>query len=77
MVDVSYSYNVNRLTLSMILKNKNKIMEHVNSVVPMILTILSKKHGKVMERMEKLQHADAESTSVLRPTQFKADSREN
>lgn len=77
MVDVSHSYNVNRLTLSMILKNKDKIMEHVDSVVPMILTIWSKKHGKVMERMEKLQRVDAASTSVLRPTQFKADSREN
>ena len=74
MVDVSHSYNVNCLTLSTILKNKDK-MKHVNSVVPMILTILSKKHGRVMERMEKLQSVDAETTSVLRPTQFKSDSR--
>ena len=28
-----------------------------------------------MERMEKLQSVDAETTSVLRPTQFKSDSR--
>lgn len=40
MVDVSHSYNVNCLTLSTILKSKDKIMEHVNSVVPVILTIV-------------------------------------
>ena len=38
----------------MILKNKDKIMEHVQSAVPMMSTILSKKCGKVMEKMEKL-----------------------
>ena len=38
----------------MILKNKDKIMEHVKSTVPRMSAILSKKHGKVMEEMEKL-----------------------
>ena len=54
MLDVVCSYNMNRSTISMILKNKDKIMEHVKSTVPRMSTILSKKHGKVMEEMEKL-----------------------
>ncbi|TKC36546.1 hypothetical protein EI555_008341, partial [Monodon monoceros] len=37
-----------------ILKNKDKIMEHVKSAVPMMSTIILKKRGKVMEEMEKL-----------------------
>ncbi|XP_069901617.1 tigger transposable element-derived protein 1-like [Globicephala melas] len=51
MVDISHSYNMNHSTTGMILKNTDKIMEHVKSAVP---TIISKKHGKVMEEMEKL-----------------------
>ena len=54
MVDVAYTYKTNCSTISMILKNKDKIMEHVKSTVPRMSTILSKKHGKVMEEMEKL-----------------------
>ena len=54
MLDVVCSYNMNRSTISMILKNKDKIMEHVKSTVPRMSAILSKKHGKVMEEMEKL-----------------------
>ncbi|XP_019789663.1 putative CENPB DNA-binding domain-containing protein 1 [Tursiops truncatus] len=50
MVGVTSSYNMNCSTNDMILKNKDKIMEHV----PMMSTILSKKCGKVMEEMEKL-----------------------
>ena len=38
----------------MIQKNKDKIMEHVKSAVPMMLTIILKKCGKVMDEMEKL-----------------------
>ena len=38
----------------MILKNKDKIMEHVKSAVPMMLTVISKKRGKVMKELEKL-----------------------
>ncbi|TKC46366.1 hypothetical protein EI555_009232 [Monodon monoceros] len=52
MVDVAHSYNMNRSTIGTILKNKDKLMEHVNSAVPMMLTIISKKCGKVMEEME-------------------------
>ncbi|XP_044275311.1 tigger transposable element-derived protein 1-like [Varanus komodoensis] len=53
MIDVARSYNMNRSTISTILKNKDKIMEHVKSAVPMLSTIISKKRGKVMEEMEK------------------------
>ena len=38
----------------MVVKNKDKIMEHVKSAVPMMSTIISKKRGKVMEEMQKL-----------------------
>ena len=54
MVDVAHSYNMNGSTISTILKNKDKIMEHVKSALQMMLTIRAKKHGKVMEEMEKL-----------------------
>ena len=53
MVDVAHSYNMNGSTISTILKNKDKIMEHVKSALQMMLTIRAKKHGKVMEEMEK------------------------
>ena len=53
MVDVAHSYNMNRSTIGTILKNTDKIMEHVKSAVPMMSTIISK-HGKVMEEMENL-----------------------
>ena len=48
MVDVAHSYNMNRSTISMILKNKNKdkIMEQVKSAVPMMATIMLKKREK-------------------------------
>ena len=54
MVDVTRSYNMNHSTIGMILKNKDKIMDHVKSAVPMMSTIISKKCGKVLEEMEKL-----------------------
>ncbi|XP_066895622.1 putative CENPB DNA-binding domain-containing protein 1 [Kogia breviceps] len=54
MVDVTCYYNMNYPTISTILKNKDKIMEHVKSAVLMMSTIISKKHGKVMEELEKL-----------------------
>ena len=54
MVDVAHSYNMNRSTIGTILKNKDKLMEHVKSAVPMMLTVISKKCGKVMEEMGKL-----------------------
>ncbi|TKC40119.1 hypothetical protein EI555_012282 [Monodon monoceros] len=54
MVDVTRSYNMNCSTIGTILKNKDKILEHVKSPVPMMSKIVSKKRGKVMEEMEKL-----------------------
>ena len=54
MVDVTRSYNMNHSTINKILKNKNKIVEHVKSAVPVMWTIISKKRGKVMEDMVKL-----------------------
>ena len=54
MVDISCSYNMNHSTIGMILRNRGRIKEHVKSAVPMILTIIWKNHGKVMEEMEKL-----------------------
>ena len=53
-VDVAHSYNMNHSNICTILKNKDKIMEHVKSAVPMMLTIILKKRGEVMEEMEKL-----------------------
>ena len=54
MVVVACSYNMNHSAAGKILKNKDTIMEHVKSAVPVLLTVISKKHGKVMEKMEKL-----------------------
>ena len=45
---------MNRSTIGTIPKNKDKIMEHAKSAVPMMLIIISKKLGKVMEEMDKL-----------------------
>ena len=51
MVDITLSYNRNHPTICMILKKKDKIMEHVKPAVPkMSKTML--KCGKVMEEME-------------------------
>ena len=54
MVDVACYYNMNGSTICMILKNKDKIMEHVKSAVLIMATTISKKRGKVMEETEKL-----------------------
>ena len=53
MVDIACSYNMNCSIISMILKNKDKINEHMQSAVLMILTVISKKSVKVMKEMEK------------------------
>ena len=53
MVVVACSYNMNHSAAGKILKNKDTIMEHVKSAVPMMSTIILKKHG-VMEEMEKI-----------------------
>ncbi|XP_066445361.1 tigger transposable element-derived protein 1-like [Eleutherodactylus coqui] len=54
MSDVARSYQMNRSTISTILKSKDRIMEHVRSSVPMHSTIISKKRGKVIEELENL-----------------------
>ena len=41
------------ITISMILKNKDKIMEHMKSSGPMRLTVIQEKCGKMMDEMEK------------------------
>lgn len=41
------------ITISMILKNKDKIMEHMKSSGPMRLTEIQEKCGKMMDEMEK------------------------
>ena len=46
MVDIACSYNMNHSTISTILKNRNKIMEHVKSAVSVTSKIILKKHGK-------------------------------
>ena len=53
MVDVTHFYNINCSTMNIILKNKDKVTEHVKSDLPMMCAIISKKHGKVMVEMEK------------------------
>ena len=45
---------MNHSTIGTVLKNKDNIMEHVKSAMSIILTIIWKQHGKVMEEMEKL-----------------------
>ncbi|XP_065756244.1 tigger transposable element-derived protein 1-like [Phocoena phocoena] len=71
-VDVACFYNMNHSTIGTILKNKDKIMEHVKSAVPMMLTIILMKCIKVMEEMEKLfrvwmqdQHQHRVSLSLM------------
>ena len=51
MVAVTPPYNMN---CSVILKNKDKIMEHMKLVALRMSAIIWKKCGKVMEVMEKL-----------------------
>ena len=40
MIVVACSYNMNQSTTGKILKNKDTIMEHVKSAVPMMFTII-------------------------------------
>ncbi|XP_057576726.1 putative CENPB DNA-binding domain-containing protein 1 [Hippopotamus amphibius kiboko] len=54
LVDVTRSYKMNCSTISTILMNKDKIMEHSLHAVPRMLTIISKRCGKVMEETERL-----------------------
>lgn len=53
MVDVACLYNMNCSTTAMVLKNKDKPMEHVKSCTLVKSIIISKKHRKVVEEIEK------------------------
>lgn len=53
MAEVARKFNMNRSTVCMILKSKEKIVKHVKSSVTMQSTIISKKGGRVIEAMEK------------------------
>ena len=44
---------INCSTMNKILKSKDKVTDLVKSDLPMMCTIMSKKHGEVMEEMEK------------------------
>lgn len=77
MVDVAYTYKTNCSTISMILKNKDNIMECVKSAVLMMSTIISKQHRKVLEEMEKLLSVWLQQDQVpfsLMPTEGNAKS---
>ncbi|XP_007431162.1 CENPB DNA-binding domain-containing protein 1, partial [Python bivittatus] len=52
--NVVHAYGMNRFMIGMIIKNKEKIMEHVKSSVPIQSMIISKRRGKVMEELERL-----------------------
>ena len=61
----------------MILKNKDKITEHVKSSVPIMSTIISKKSGKNGGDGETSQCVNAGSALVSSPPQLNVDSRES
>ena len=73
MVDITSSYNMHHPTISTILKNKDKMTEHVKSAVSIMSKITLKKRG---ERDggdgESFQDAHAVSASALCPTQLRA-----
>ena len=45
---------MNYSIIGTVLKSKDNIMEHVKSAMSIMLTIILKQHGKVMEKMERL-----------------------
>ena len=55
MVNVTREYNMNCSTIGTVYKQKDRIMEHVKSAVEMQSTIISKRRGKLIDEMEKLQ----------------------
>ena len=78
MVAITHSYNMNHSAISMILKNKDNIMECVKSAVPIMTTIRIKEGWKSDGGHEETsQCADAGSASASSPTQLNADSRES
>ena len=78
MVDVACSYNMNCSTIGTIQKNKDKIMACVKSALLMMLTIILKKHGKVVEERKKLLSMWMQDEHpAFSPAQLTADSRES
>ena len=75
MVDVTHSCNINCSTMNIILKNKDKVTEHVKSNLPMMCTIISKKHGKVIDKNGEIyQFVDIGSALVSSSAQLNVDS---
>lgn len=58
MVGIGHSYNMNCLTISMILKNKDLIMKHVKFAILMMSATVLKNCGKEMDG-ETSQNEDA------------------
>jgi transposase-like protein len=54
MVDIARTCGMSPSTIGTIVRDKDRIMQHVKSSVPMQSTIISKKRGIVIEEMEKL-----------------------
>ena len=72
MVDIAPSCNMHRSIIDI-----DKIMEHVKSAVPMMLAIIAKKPGNMMEKLLSVRMQDAGSASVSCPIQRNANSRES
>ena len=77
MADATCSYNMNCSPINMVLKKKDELMEHVKSAVPMMLAIIAKKPGNMMEKLLSVRMQDAGSASVSCPIQRNANSRES
>ena len=58
---------MNYSTINMILTNKDKIMERVKFAVPMTSTITLRKHGKVMEEVEKFSACGCRISVSVKP----------
>ena len=72
MVDMAPSCNMHWSIIDI-----GKIMAHVKSAVPMMLTIIVKKPGNMMEKLLSVRIQDAGSASVSCSIQRNADSRES
>ena len=72
MVDMAPSCNMHWSIIDI-----DKIMAHVKSAVPMMLTIIVKKPGNMMEKLLSVRIQDAGSASVSCSIQRNADSRES
>ena len=65
-VKITYSYNMN-----------HSVLEHVTYAMPMMLTVIPKKCGQLMEEMEKLLSMWMQGQCQLSRSQFNADARES